>query len=282
MPIKRQFNREPAAVDKIAIIQARMGSSRLPGKVLKDIAGKPMLFHVLERVSHASLLDGILVAATSDVSDDPIADFCQVGGFQCYRGSQFDVLDRFYTAALQVNAGTIVRITADCPLIDPSLIDQLLVEFENSTLDFASNRLPPPFKRTFPIGLDIEICSFAALERAWKEADQPHQREHVMPYLYEDAILKKVDATHAFGTGSRGFKVLLLDHVPDLGDLRWTVDTPQDLEFVREVFSKFPGRNDFSWLEVLDLVQTNPELSLINADVHHKNLLDIDERNQKN
>ena len=266
-------------MNKIAIIQARMGSTRLPGKVLKDIAGKPMLFRVLERVSLANQLDGILVAATLDASDDPLADFCLKQGYQCFRGSQFDVLDRFYKAALQVQAGTVVRITADCPVIDPSLLDQLLVEFDNAGVDFAANRLPPPFKRTYPIGLDMEICSFAALERAWTDADLPHQREHVMPYLYEDVLLKKVDSTHSIGTGSRGFKTLLLDHVPDLGDLRWTVDTARDLDFIRQVFSHFPGRNDFSWLEVLDLVRSNPELALINTGVRHKSLHDIDERN---
>ena len=282
MPISTLFNREQRSVDNLAIIQARMGSSRLPGKVLKDIAGKPMLAHVLERVSRASSLDKIMVAATSDSFDDPIAQFCLDGGYQCYRGSQFDVLDRFYQAALQEQAKTVVRITADCPLIDPNLIDQLMVEFEKSMVDFAANRLPPPFKRTFPIGLDIEICSFTALERSWKEADEPHQREHVMPYLYEDVLLEKMDSTHSLGTGPRGFKVLLFDHVPDLGDLRWTVDTPQDLDFVREVFSRFPGRNDFSWLDVLDQVQTDPQLSSINEGVHHKSLLDLDDRIKKN
>ena len=268
-------------MNKIAIIQARMGSSRLPGKVLKDIAGKPMLLRVLERVSLAAQLDGILVAATSDAADDPLAVFCQEQGYQCFRGSQFDVLDRFYQAALQVQAGTVVRITADCPLIDPSLLDQLLDEFEKFDVDFAANRLPPPFKRSFPIGLDIEICKFAALERAWKEADQPHQREHVMPYLYEDTLLKKVDSIHSIGTGSRGFKTLLLDHIPDLGELRWTVDTPQDLAFIRQVFSHFPDRIDFSWLEVLDLVRSNPDLALINTGIRHKSLLEIDERNKQ-
>ncbi|MFC2063903.1 cytidylyltransferase domain-containing protein [Chloroflexota bacterium] len=276
-----QYNRELAAVNKIAIIQARMGSTRLPGKVLKDIAGKPMLLRVLERVSLAAQLDDILVAATSYAADDPLAVFCHEQGYQCFRGSQFDVLDRFYQAALQVQAGTVVRITADCPLIDPSLLDQLLDEFEKFDVDFAANRLPPPFKRSFPIGLDIEICKFSALDRAWNEADQPHQREHVMPYLYEDTLLKTVDSTHSIGTGTRGFKTLLLDHLPDLGELRWTVDTPQDMAFIRKVFNHFPGRIDFSWLEVLDLVRSNPDLALINTGIHHKSLLDIDERNKQ-
>ncbi|MFC2028978.1 cytidylyltransferase domain-containing protein [Chloroflexota bacterium] len=267
--------------DKIAIIQARMSSSRLPGKVLMDITGKPMLLRVIERLNLAKHLDGILVAATSDDSDDPIADLCREEGVQCFRGSQFNVLDRFYKAALLAHAATIVRITADCPLIDPNLLDHLLKVYKRSEADFIANRLPPPFQRSFPIGLDIEICTFAALEKTWQEADQPHQQEHVMPYLYEDVMLNKLDPNHSEGTSSRGFKVLILEHVPDLGHLRWTVDTPQDLEFIRRVFAHFPGRIDFSWLEVLDLVRSDPELAQINAGIYHKSLHDVDERKKR-
>jgi len=262
----------------IAIIQARLGSSRLQGKVLLDIAGQPMLSRVVARLRRSALLDGLVVATTVDASDDPLAEFCRERGYDCLRGSQFDVLDRYYQAAKKLQAGTVVRITADCPAIDPLLVDQALQEFARSGVDFAANRLPPPFGRTFPIGLDIEICSFNALERAWQEADQPYQREHVMPYFYEDATFEIISPTLSRATTGRGFKVLLLNHVPDYGTLRWTVDTPADLEFMQQVYAHFGGGDDFSWLDVLSLVQESPELASLNAGEKHKTLHEVDER----
>ncbi len=169
----------------IAIIQGRMNSSRLPGKVLKPIAGRPMLCHVMDRTASAETINEVIVATSDDPSDDPIELTCSREGYLCYRGSQFDVLDRFYQAASLADASVIVRITADCPLIDPGVIDRTVRAFFEQGADFAANRLPPPYKRTYPIGLDVEVCSFTALERAWNEAKLPHEREHVMPYLYD-------------------------------------------------------------------------------------------------
>ncbi len=169
----------------VAIIQARMSSSRLPGKVLLDIAGKPMLQWVVERVRQAPGVSEVVVATTDNPADDPIEEFCVKNNILIFRGNQFDVLDRYYQTAKLVNADVIVRVTADCPLIDPNEVDNLLNEFFERKVDFAANRLPPPWHRTFPIGLDVEIASFAALERAWNEATEIHDREHVMPYLYE-------------------------------------------------------------------------------------------------
>ncbi len=229
----------------IAIIQARMTSTRLPGKVLKEIAGKPMLDWVVGRARRAKTVDEVLVATTIEPADDLIAEHCSRQGYSIYRGSRDDVLDRYYQAAKLHQAGTVVRLTADCPLIDPGLIDQTVQAFYQAGVDFAANRLPPPFHRTFPIGLDVEVCSFSALERAWKEAIRTFEREHVMPYLYEEP---------------GRFRVLTLDHDPDYGALRWTVDTPEDLEVVREIFSGFPGREDFGWEEVIELVERQPEL----------------------
>jgi len=265
----------------VAILQARMSSSRLPGKVLLDIAGQPMLVRVVERVRRSRLLNGLVVATTNDASDDVLGSFCQERAYDYTRGSQFDVLDRYYKTASQLKAGIVVRITADCPVIDPQLIEQALLEFKQADVDFAANRLPPPFGRTFPIGLDIEICKFKALERAWKESNQPYQREHVMPYLYEDVDLEVISPVRSMGINRRGFKVLLLNHVPDYGTLRWTVDTPADLEFIREVYAHFGGRDDFSWLEMLQLVQNHPELARINEGVKHKTLHEVDERGKK-
>lgn len=247
----------------VAIIQARMASSRLPGKVLADIAGEPMLMHVVRRTRRAQTVHQVAVATTRDVSDDPVAALCAQQGVAFTRGHPTDVLDRYYQAAREFRADVIVRITADCPLIDPGLIDETVRAFlkADPPVDFAANRIPGD--RTYPIGLDIEVCSFQALETAWRNADQPYQREHVMPYLYE--------------VPGR-FHVLHLRHDPDLGHLRWAVDTAEDLEFVRQVSARLGARPDFGWLDVLALVEREPELSRINAGVKHKSYTDVDER----
>lgn len=248
-----------------AIIQARMSSSRLPGKVLKEAGGRPLLSRMVERVQRSTRIDEVLVATTVDPSDDTIAEFCGKNGFKVFRGSLMDVLDRYYQAALSVGAQVIVRLTGDCPFIDPALIDETLALMETEQTDFACNRLPPPMTRTYPIGLDVEAVTFTALEMAWKQATEKHEREHVMPYFYE--------------VPGR-FKVGKLDYSTDYGSLRWTVDTPEDLEFVRAVYAGLDNRNDFSWLEVLKLVQDHPEISEINAGVHHKTMFDVDHRNK--
>ncbi len=269
----------------VAIIQARMGSSRLPGKVMLDLGGKPMLQWVVERTRRATQVHQVMVATTDDPADDPIVAFCEAHNIPCYRGSTFDVLDRYYQAARSQLAEIVVRITADCPLIDPGLIDRTLDAFfgriqkqdkligtrpaslpvptRRFPFDFVANRLPPPFGRTYPIGLDVEVCTFSGLELVWDAAVEPFEREHVMPYFYEQP---------------GRFGVLLVNHTEDLGHLRWTVDTPQDLEFVRQVVARFAGRDDFTWLDVLDLVRREPHLSQINAHVQHKTMTDTDAR----
>jgi spore coat polysaccharide biosynthesis protein SpsF len=285
-----------------AIIQARMSSSRLPGKVLREIgaansaARQPMLAHVVERAKQARLVQQVIVATTTDPSDDAIERLCAERGYPCYRGSLPDVLDRYYQAARQHQAETIVRITADCPLLDPAVVDLTIRAFLDG-YDFAANRLPPPWTRSLPIGLDTEVCSFAALERAWKEADQPFHREHVMPYLYEGVSLSpsptpppsispSYHVTH--GVSPRGFRIAQLHHSPDYGALRWTVDTPADLELVQQIFAhltadKKPaaaGQTDpaLAWQTVLKLFQRHPELADINADIQHKTVFDVDTR----
>jgi spore coat polysaccharide biosynthesis protein SpsF len=190
----------------------------------------------------------------------------------------FDVLDRYYQTALQAIADVVVRVTADCPVIDPVLIDEVVNTLLEDEYDFACNRLPPPFQRTYPIGLDVEVCTFAVLEKAWKESTETFHREHVMPYFYEGVELTRQSRTLETGTSPRGFNIALLHHTTDFGDYRWTVDTPEDLEFMRQVYSHFDGRDDFTWKEVLDLVHDEPRLMEINADVQHKTLKDIDKR----
>jgi len=273
----------------VAIIQARMGSSRLPGKVLLDINGKPMLVHVVERTKQAQTIDQIIIATSSEREDDPIVELCLSKGYNFYRGSSFDLLDRYYQAAKQYEAEIIVRITADCPLIDPEVIDltvnaflgiekgrpELFQELSPKAskyekiifpYDFAANRLPPPWGRTFPIGLDTEVCTLQALETAWQEAFAPHQREHVMPFFYENP---------------ERFQILLVNHDIDYGALRWTVDTSEDLELIRKIFSFFDNRGNFSWLDILDLINKEPSLKNINSQVKHKDYRQIDDRKEK-
>jgi spore coat polysaccharide biosynthesis protein SpsF len=247
----------------VVIIQARMSSSRLPGKVLKDIAGKPMLVRVAERASRADLVDLVGIATTGNKSDDAIVELCHQQGYPVWRGSEFDVLDRFYQAAKSFQADVIVRLTADCPVIDPAVIDKTIQAFLDAGVDFAATRLPPPWKRTYPIGLDVEVCSLAGLERAWNEADQPYQREHVMPYFYDQ---------------EGRFRILILNNDKDYGSMRWTVDTQEDLVLIRHIFERFPGRDDFSWQEILDLFQREPELADVNAHVRHKVGKEVDHR----
>jgi spore coat polysaccharide biosynthesis protein SpsF len=284
----------------IAIIQGRMSSSRLPGKILTDIAGQPMLQRVFIRTSRATTVTETIFATTADASDDPVAEYCEFSGIPFTRGSLYDVLDRYYQAAAKVKADVIVRITADCPVIDPVLIDDCVnaiwgrfegmpnpLEELNRPLipdelvfaaDFVCNRLPPPWHRTYPIGLDVEVCTFEALKKAWKDAKEPQHREHAMPYFYEGVELNKVNRRLEYGVSPRGFRVGMLNHITDFGDYRWTVDTAEDLEFIRQVYNRFDGRDDFSWKEVLELVHHEPELTKINSGVQHKTLKDIDKR----
>jgi len=273
----------------IAIVQGRMSSSRLPGKILADIAGQPMMTRVLTRVARAKTLTETVFATTTDASDDPVAEYCDFAGIPYTRGSLYDVLDRYYQTALQFKADVVVRVTADCPVIDPELIDDVVNAVIGGRFDFACNRLPPPFGRTYPIGLDVEVCTFSALAQAWQEAKEPQHREHVMPYFYEGVNLElKVKGQKsnlrpltfdlACGKSSRGFEVALLNHPTDFGDYRWTVDATEDLEFMRQIYSRFNGRDDFTWKEVLDLVHNEPQLMEINAGVQHKTLKDIDSR----
>ena len=252
----------------VAVIQARSASKRLPDKVLLDIAGQPMLVRVFERTRKARSLDRVVIATTTNPKDSAIEALCRQRGYPCYRGSEHDVLDRYYQAALAEQASVVVRITADCPVIDAQVIDHTVNSFLGEPdasgrmpFDFAANRLPPPWGRSYPIGLDTEVCSFEALETAWREAELTHQREHVMPFFYEQP---------------ERFRILHVTHDPDYGALRWTVDTPEDLQVMRQIYAHFPGRDDFGWLEILDLFKTHPELAQINALVRHKNYTEVD------
>jgi spore coat polysaccharide biosynthesis protein SpsF len=237
----------------VAIIQARMGSSRLPGKVLLDLAGEPMLARVVNRVRRAQFLDEVVIATTTEPADDPLATLCAARGWPCCRGSRDDVLDRYYRAAQEFGADIVVRITSDCPMIEPEVIDRVVRELldRHPPPDYASNVLP---RRTYPRGLDVEVFRFETLKLMWQEDDNPAWREHVTQFLHhhpERFVIHDV-----------------LDD-RDLSAMRWTVDTPEDLEFVRLIYGAF-GHDHFSRHEVLALLEGQPQWLELNRGVQQK------------
>jgi len=227
------------------ILQARMGSSRLPGKVLADLCGRPLLSFLIERLNKCELVDEIIVATTSLSEDDVLVDLGRALGVKVIRGSQHDVLSRYEKASLTTAATTLVRITGDCPLVDPDLLSDALRLFRELDVDYLSN-CHPPF---YPDGLDIEVFTKDALSLANANCDSPSHREHVTPWMRESGALR----------------VHNIQNNTDLSSLRWTVDEPEDLRLVREIVTCFSGRSEFSWLDVLDLLEHKPSLYEINS-----------------
>jgi spore coat polysaccharide biosynthesis protein SpsF len=237
----------------VAIVQARMGSSRLPGKVLCDLHGKTMLARVVSRVRRAHAIDEVLVATTDCSADDVVAQECRRCSVPVFRGNEDDVLDRYLRAAQWTNADVIVRITSDCPLIDPEIVDKTVRAFLAERGDYASNVMV----RTYPRGLDTEVMTVPALQRAWSDADQMYQRAHVTPYIFEHPEI---------------FKLLSVTGDADYSQHRWTVDTPEDLEFVRTIYTRLENRLEFLWRDVLALLASEPELMQLNRLVQQKAL----------
>jgi spore coat polysaccharide biosynthesis protein SpsF len=237
----------------IAIIQARMGSTRLPGKVLQDIAGATMLERVVSRVGRAATLDATVIATSTLPGDAAIVAACEALGVPAFRGSEDDVLDRYYGAAVAHGADVVVRITSDCPLIEPTVIDMVVDAFLSGRPDYASN----VHERSFPRGLDVEAVSMAALELTWREARAEYQRAHVTPYIYQNP---------------ERFRLLSVRGDIDYSAYRWTVDTPEDMAFVREVYHRVGGDGLFSWQAVLNLLRREPGLAAINASIEQKEL----------
>lgn len=227
-----------------AIIQARMTSTRLPGKVLADICGRPALELMLSRVRRSSRIDRIVVATTSNETDDPVARLCRELGVDVFRGDEADVLGRYVLAAEQYDADPVVRLTADCPMIEPAVIDLAIDEFVKRGCDYISNGLV----RTYPDGLDVEVFSRAALIRAGREAEHPFSREHVTPYIKAQASEKPAVP----------FELSSLEFEADFSHVRWTLDRPEDLILIRNLVAKLP--EDFTWLEALAEATRNPEL----------------------
>jgi spore coat polysaccharide biosynthesis protein SpsF len=237
----------------VAIIQARMGSTRLPGKVLRKIEGKSMLARVAGRLRQASLLDAIVVATTDQSRDDAIVEECRRIPVAVFRGSELDVLDRYFMAAQAHRSDTVVRVSADCPLIDPEVVDQVVGVFGHEKPDYASNTL----ERTYPRGLDTEVMTFGCLQRAWTEAHEPYQRVHVTPYIYQNPDK---------------FRLRSIISEKDYSHYRWTVDTPEDLQFVRTLYALLENEDRFSWREVLRVLSQNSGLDSLNQHIRQKDL----------
>lgn len=226
----------------LALIQARMGSTRLPGKVLADLVGQPMIARVVYRVRQARSIDELVVVTSHQSTDDLLVSFCSSQGIACFRGSENDVLDRFYQAALPLQPDAVVRITADCPLIDPKVIDQVVSSFHTQRVDYASNTLRP----TYPDGLDTEVFSWAALETAWREAKKTSEREHVTPYIRNSGKFTLLNVESGLDSA--------------MAQERWTVDEPVDLEFVRAIYCALSHRPEFDWRDVLQLLQERSDI----------------------
>lgn len=236
-----------------AIIQARMSSTRLPGKVLKQIGPRSMLAWVVRRTQQARLIDQVVVATTSEPGDEPIVQECAALGVPVYRGSKLDVLDRYYQATLQAKAEAVVRITSDCPLIDPGVADEVCQAFLSARPDYASNRI----NRRYPRGLDCEVVTMAALERTWREAAKDYERVHVTPYIYDNPDQ---------------FQIVSVENPIDYSQYRWTVDTPEDLAFVRAVTERLGFDLSAGWQRILDLVEKEPALAEINSHIFQKKI----------
>ena len=231
----------------VAIIQARMSSTRLPGKIFQEIAGKPMLTHVIERAKAAGVFDTIIIATSTDPSDDVVETFCKDQGHLCVRGSLKDVLKRYAKAATAAKADVITRLTADCPLLDPAVIRRIVQAFDPQKHDYVSNVI----KRTYPKGLDTEVFSRKALVTTEKNAKLPHEREHVTKYIHAHPEL---------------FRIHHVKQKDNLSELRWTVDMPDDLAFVRAVYDEL--KTDlFGQEEILALLKRHPHIQKINAGI---------------
>jgi spore coat polysaccharide biosynthesis protein SpsF (cytidylyltransferase family) len=231
----------------LAIIQARMSSTRLPGKVLLPLSDKPVLEHVIQRVRNCKLVDKVVVATTIHDSDDIIEDWCKKNNFEYYRGSLEDVLDRFYKVASQFKAENILRITADCPVIDSGIIDEVIEKYHEGNFDFYG------LSGEFPDGLDCTMFSFKALETAWKNSKLQSEREHVGPYMVNHPEL------FAIG-GYEKFK--------NLGHLRLTLDDPRDYQLLSTIFNKLHDIDNFFNHEmIINLLNESPELLKINSEI---------------
>lgn len=238
----------------VIIVQARMTSTRLPGKVMKQVLGKSLLQYQLERLQRVKLADEIVIATTTNQTDESIVELCNRLAVPCFRGSEEDVLGRYYQAARVYKADTVVRVTSDCPLIDPQVIDEVIDCYlkNKSNYDYVSNSL----ERTYPRGMDTEVFSFSALQQACWEATAQSDREHVTPFIHRQPARYR------------------LGHViysEDCSHHRWTVDTPEDFELIQKIIEAiYPRKPNFTLEDCLSLLKKHPEWYIINSHVSQK------------
>jgi spore coat polysaccharide biosynthesis protein SpsF len=236
----------------IAIVQARTGSTRLPGKILKKINNKVVLDYVIERIQQCSKIDDIVLATTTSEKDDVLEKYAKNKVITLFRGSEEDVLSRYYKAAEKYKADQVVRITSDCPLIDPKIIDKIIDSHIANKADYTSNTL----NRTYPRGLDVEAISFKTLEEAYKNSNKEYQREHVTPYIIEHPEKFKLQNIESVGKIRRP-------------DIRITLDTPEDLKLIKKILLHF-NNLDFTTEEIIEFLNRNPKLLDINKNIKQK------------
>lgn len=253
-------------MDFTAIIQARMDSARLPGKVLMKINGITVIECLLEQLSYSKLLTDKIIATTTETADDQITRVVKSLGINFFRGNQSDVLDRYYQCAKQFSIKNIIRISGDAPLIDPSIVDRTIQLYQKSNLEYVNNFS----KNRFPIGTEVEVFSFSTLEKAWQNAIKPSEREHVTSYIYNN---------------SDKFSIDYLENTSDLSNLHWTVDRKEDLEFVKAIYKNINGK-PILLEDILKLLDEQPSLLEINKKIdphegYKKSLLEDLNSNKK-
>lgn len=241
------------------IIQTRMGSTRLPGKVMLDICGKPVIQHVIERICQSEELDEVIIATTNLGQDDVIVKVAQKLNVRCFCGSEDDVLSRYYFAAKENNLDIVVRVTSDCPLIDPFVTGDIVRFYKDNNYDIVTNASADLSKRTYPRGLDTEVFSFETLENAFNNARRKYQREHVTPYIYESSK-----------------SVYCYKNNRDHSNYRWTLDTEEDFRLIKTVYGYlYSGVHDFYYQDILNLFEKHPEIASINECVEQKKITDV-------
>lgn len=233
-----------------AIVQARCGSTRFPGKVFAEIEGNPLLFHVVNRLRYANLIDDIVVATTINPKDDEIETWCTKERIHCFRGSEEDVLNRYYNASVSYPSEVVVRVTADDPFKEPKIIDEIIKKLIDEKLDLCTNNYPP----SFPEGLDCEAFTFKTLKVMKENAKDAFEKEHVTQYIYHNRDI--------FEIGNVKFD-------RDISYLRWTIDTKEDLEMVRAIYQHRNKNNNGILLmhEILEIIGTHPDIPMINCNV---------------
>jgi spore coat polysaccharide biosynthesis protein SpsF len=247
-----------------AIIQARVNSTRLPNKVFAKIEGYPLIWHVINRIKKSKKIDNIIIATSDNILDDVIENWCLENAIQCYRGSESNVLERFYFAASKMKAKIIVRITADDPFKDPEIIDGVIYMLEKENLDFAYNNNPP----SFPEGLDIEVFTYGALKFAFESSKDSFEQEHVTQYFYRNKNL---------------FKQKNFSFIKDISHFRWTIDREKDLEMTREIYRHlFKKNNIFLLEEILNLLEEQPWIAEINSEIERSDMYKKEVENGKN